>query len=132
MKKMFSAMALGLALLMGVSAEAATSGKTDMNSSCTVNIASNWMKKGGKVKVTIMDNRNWNMGGMAEVYIYDEVRVLMKKQVVKGSATISLPWTRHKWYTLKFKNYYSGSNPKYYNSVKWKVGTVLGGNARIE
>ena len=30
MKKMFSAMALGLALLMGVSAEAATSGKTDM------------------------------------------------------------------------------------------------------
>ena len=132
MKKMFSAMALGLALLMGVSAEAATSGKTDMNSSCTVNIASNWMKKGGKVKVTIMDNRNWNMGGMAEVYIYDEVRVLMKKQVVKGSATISLPWTRHKWYTLKFKNYYSGSNPKYYNSVKWKVGTELGGNARIE
>lgn len=132
MKKIMLVLLSLFLLLISTSCFAATSGRTDMNSSCTVNISKDWMKKGGKVKVTIMDNRGWNMGGAAEVYIYDEVRVLMKKQLVKGSATISLPWTRHKWYTLKFKNAYSGSNSRYYNSVKWKVGTVLGGNARIE
>lgn len=132
MKKVIMVLVSLMLVLVSASAFAATRGNTDKRSSCTVNIIKDWMKKGGKVKVTIMDNRNWNMGGAAYVYIYDEVNVLMRKQMVKGSATLSLPWTRHRFYTLKFENAYRSSNPGYYNSVKWKVDTVWGGNAKIQ
>ena len=113
---------------------AKTKGETKLNDKqiCTVYIKGDWMKKGGKVKVAILDNRGWNVRGSAYVYVYDEVNVLMKKEKVTGSKTISLPWKKHKFYTLKFQNAYSASSASYYKSVKWKVSTVLGGNARIE
>lgn len=120
--------------ILGISSTclADTSGKTDGRSYCEATISSNWMKKGGKLKVTICDNGGWNKRGTAYVDIYDEVGVKMKTEEVKGSKTISLPWTRHRFYVLKFRNAFSGADVRFYNSVKWKTDTVWGGNVKLQ